>query len=125
MYDKTLSYSILIVDDDRLFLENLRGNLEDLGYFIISFIYPTDAIDYINGDNPYYNMILTDLENELEGYSCEDIFRASKKRFPERKVFAMSAYDVVNDHIFDGFLCKYSSPPLYKSLEQIIENTRI
>lgn len=82
-----MSKKILIVDDNRDFIDLLGNMLVDKGYEVFSFSQSGDALDVIKQNDPNLDLIITDiLMPEHDGF---DIIKASKE-YTGAKIIAMS-----------------------------------
>lgn len=82
-----MPYSILIVDDDRVFCEELGEILED--YEVKTALDPKDAMTILNQPNGI-DLVLLDVR--LPGMKGTQLLKIIKERYPDLPVIMMTAY---------------------------------
>jgi CheY-like chemotaxis protein len=89
----TLSFNILLVDDDEDVLFTFRYILECEGYNVISFSDSVKALDHLSSLDPYYyDLIVTDIR--MPGYNGFQLYKQIKVLNSDTKVLFLSALDV-------------------------------
>ena len=58
---------VVIVDDDRVFLDTLKGNLEDAGFIVVAFEGGKAAVDYFSAGKPAAALLLDWQMPEVDG----------------------------------------------------------
>ena len=83
---------ILIVDDERINLENISHILLQEGYEITTACNGRSAIEKIEQD--YFDLIITDLKmGDVDGIQ---VMAAAKNRLPDAEVIVITGYATVN-----------------------------
>jgi DNA-binding NtrC family response regulator len=86
-------YGILIVDDDKILVEDAKECLEHESEFDIEVDICTDsseALSYLSRKNKYYDVVLLDIK--MPNLSGVEILQLIKKRHPDIHVIIISAY---------------------------------
>ncbi len=89
--------TILLVEDDSIFLEMVQIMVEDLGYRVLTSLSPKDAIHVAEEQSDKINLLITDVVMpEMNG---RDLMKNLVSRLPELKCLFMSGYtsDVIAD----------------------------
>ena len=89
-------WNILLVDDDAMVLRVHKDLLTHMGYRVVSFISPVDALAYIDDDSNDVDMLLTDFKMpELDGL---ELAHRVRKAYPELPILILSAF--ADDPVF-------------------------
>ncbi len=112
--------TILLVEDDDVFLEMVRVILEDCGYVILAFSDPAEALRMISEHNDI-NLLITDvIMPEING---RDLFKKLTHYCPQLKCLFMSGYTgdiIANQGILDEDIYFIQKPFLKRELINMI-----
>lgn len=82
--------SILLVEDEPAILEIAQTLLKELGYKVLAFSQPQEALDAVSGHNGDIHLLITDVI--MPGMNGRDLAAQLKERFPDLRTLFMSGY---------------------------------
>jgi len=92
---KTAKGNLLIIDDDRDFVQMMQDLFEEMGFKITTALSGPEAIDYYRGKAEEVDVILMDML--LPEMSGTEIFYALKELNPAAKIILCSGYSIEGD----------------------------
>ena len=87
---------IILVDDEQDILFTFESFLKDNGYEIISFIDPSDALNYIK-DLSNFNNLLVILDIRMKNLNGIQLHQQIKAMDPTIKIFFVTALDILDE----------------------------
>lgn len=122
--------TILIVEDSKFFLNQIRGFTEDAGYKVVTALDGLEGLDRLHEAPEEIDLVLTDIEMpNLDGIGFTKEVRA-EQQFQKLPILALTsvagdeAEKIANEAGIDEYLIKLDREKVLKNIEDYLKNGR-